>query len=117
MVLRSLLFSSEYTLRDRVNFFRGVLGSTALLMQQVFALNLFRQAPRLEVPVYFVLGRHDHEVPSTLSAEYFDALEAPKKALFWFENSAHMPNIEERDRFNQLLLGIRDSREARRLLP
>jgi pimeloyl-ACP methyl ester carboxylesterase len=103
MVLRSLLVAPEYTLRDRVNFFRGVLGSMRLLWPQLLEVDLFEQVPELQVPVFFIEGRHDWEVPSILSARYFEALRAPSKRLIWFENSAHLPNAEERDRFNQIM--------------
>jgi pimeloyl-ACP methyl ester carboxylesterase len=51
-----------------------------------------------------MLGRHDYEVPSVLSAVYFDSLKAPQKSLCWFENSSHLPNTEERNLFNQILI-------------
>ena len=35
---------------------------------------------------------------------YFDALKAPSKKLVWFDESAHLPNTEERARFNQLMV-------------
>ena len=103
MVLRSLLVSREYTLRDRANFFRGVLGSMRALWPQLLEVDLFEQVPEVQVPVFFMEGRHDWEVPSILSERYFDALRAPSKRLIWFENSAHLPNAEERDRFNQIM--------------
>jgi pimeloyl-ACP methyl ester carboxylesterase len=103
-VIKHLLFSTEYTFMDRINFFRGIFDSLALLIPPLGKLDLFLQAPRLKVPVFFMLGKHDYEVPSILSAKYFQALQAPLKSLFWFENSAHMPNTEERDKFNSILI-------------
>ena len=47
--------------------------------------------------------RHDYEVPSVLSAKYFEALKAPRKQLVWFERSAHLPNTEEKDKFNEFM--------------
>ncbi len=35
--------------------------------------------------------------------KYFDFLKAPSKTLYWFENSAHLPNTEERELFNKIL--------------
>ena len=103
MVLGSVLVSSEYTVRDRVNFFRGVLGSMRALWPQLLAVNLFEQVPELQVPIFLMEGRHDWEVPSILAARYYEALRAPSKQLIWFENSAHLPNAEERERFNQIM--------------
>jgi pimeloyl-ACP methyl ester carboxylesterase len=39
-----------------------------------------------------------------LSAKYFEALTAPRKQLVWFERSSHMPNTEERDKFNEFMI-------------
>jgi len=39
-----------------------------------------------------------------LSARYFEALRAPRKQLVWFEDSSHMPNTEERDKFNRFMI-------------
>ncbi len=103
-VLYNWFFSTEYTLMDRINFFRGIFGSVRLLFPELLRVDLFEHAPELKVPVWFAEGRHDYEVPSVLSAQYFEALKAPRKKLIWFENSAHLPNTEERDKFNLMLL-------------
>ena len=102
------MVSREYSIRDRVNYFRGILRSLDLLQPALFQLDLFAPVPELKVPVCFCLGRHDYEVPSVLSAKYFDALTAPRKRLIWFEHSAHMVHTEERDRFNEVLVGLRE---------
>ncbi|MCX6175491.1 MAG: alpha/beta hydrolase [Ignavibacteriales bacterium] len=103
-VIKNLVLSTEYTFVDRINFFRGIFESVELLFPELMKVNLFEQAVELKVPVWFMLGRHDCEVPSVLSAKYFDFLKAPYKKLFWFENSSHLPNTEERELFNQLLV-------------
>jgi len=104
IVLGNVLFSREYGLADRINVFRGVLGSMQLLWLQLFKVDLFQSVPELKVPVFFMEGRHDHEVPSDIAARYFAALKAPAKELIWFENAAHMVNSEERDLFNKILV-------------
>ena len=100
MVLRNVVFSRQYSLWDRVNYFRGIFNSMERLWPELLTVNLFEDVSRLAVPVVFMEGRHDWEVPAVLSARYFDALEAPWKRLLWFEHSAHLPNTEERDLFN-----------------
>ena len=104
VVLRNLLFSREYTLVDRINFFRGIFQSVAALYPELARTNLFVEVPEVHVPVYFCLGRHDYEVPSVLSAKYYEALKAPRKQLLWFEHSSHMPNTEESDTFNAFMI-------------
>ncbi len=104
VVLRTLVLSREYTVPDRVNFFRGIFGSLDALFGELYRTDLFTEVPEVTVPVWLCLGRHDYEVPSPLSATYFDALKAPRKQLVWFENSAHLPNTEERDKFNAFMI-------------
>jgi pimeloyl-ACP methyl ester carboxylesterase len=101
LVLSSLVVSREYTVADRLHYFSGILNSMRLLWPELMTVDLTRQVPCLEVPVVFMEGRHDHEVPSDLVPAYFDALDAPSKQLFWFERSAHLPHVEERDLFNE----------------
>ena len=79
VVLRNLVFSREYTMLDRINFFRGVRQSVKALYPELSRIDLFVQVPEVKIPVYFCLGRHDYEVPSVLSATYFEALKAPQK--------------------------------------
>ncbi len=104
IVLGNVLFSREYNLADRINVFRGVLDSMKLLWPQLFKVDLFRSVPELKVPVFFMEGRHDHEVPSEIAARYFAVLKAPAKELVWFENAAHMVNSEERELFCMVLV-------------
>jgi pimeloyl-ACP methyl ester carboxylesterase len=80
LVLRSLLFSRDYSLTDRVQFFKGVLGSMRLLWPQLMRVNLFETVPELKVPVFFMEGRFDHEVPSDIAAKYFTSLRAPRRS-------------------------------------
>ena len=104
VVLANLVFSTEYTLLDRINFFRGIVESSAALYPELAKTDLFAKVPALEVPVFFCLGRHDYEVPSVLSAKYFEALKAPRKELVWFESSSHMPSTEEKEKFNAFMI-------------
>lgn len=104
-VIGSLIRGSEYTLRDKVNFFRGIFSTVRLVWPELMTVDLRKIAPVLQIPIYFILGKHDHEAPAVLAEEYFNMLDAPLKELIWFENSAHLPNIEESEKFTTLLTG------------
>ena len=73
------------------------------LMPDILEADLARTARTYDIPVHFVIGRHDQNTPAQLAVEYFDALEAPFKQLHWFEQSAHMMPFEEPAKFNALL--------------
>lgn len=103
-VLRGICFSREYSPIDRVNIFRGILGSMKLLWPELLTTNLFISVPEMRVPVLFAEGRFDYEVPSEIAARYFQVLKAPAKDWIWFEKSAHLPQAEEPEAFNRMIL-------------
>ncbi|MCK5488615.1 MAG: hypothetical protein KAI98_01430 [Gemmatimonadetes bacterium] len=62
-----------------------------------------RPAPLPDSPVH--AGRYDYKTPGVLVEEYLNALDAPAgKRMFWFENSAHVPFIEERSAFHSVMI-------------
>ena len=66
-------------------------------------VDLFEVAQRVEMPVYILEGRHDYCCPFESVEKWFAQLEAPHKELVWFENSGHLPMIEEPERFNKTI--------------
>ena len=82
---------------------RGFFYSARRMEKDVFSTD-FSNVSSLEIPVYFIAGRHDWNIPSVLVDEFVKNLNAPKKELIWFENSAHGPLEEEPQRFNQVLV-------------
>ena len=56
------------------------------------------------MPIFFLLGRYDWQVPSILAKSYFDGIQAPYKKLIWFEQSGHNPSFEEPGKFDQVLI-------------
>lgn len=103
--LKLLFFSPACSLSDLWRMVRGARFSFAHLRRDFFARNLFREVPRLEVPVYFFEGRNDHVVTAEVAARYFAQLDAPRgKTLVWFERSAHWPQLEEPEKFRRVLV-------------
>ncbi len=93
------LTSPEYGLLDTVNWIRGPLDTLGVVYQQLWDVDFRQQAPQLEVPVYFLIGRHDVNAPSALIEEYYELLDAPHKELIWFEHSGHSPWVSESEKF------------------
>lgn len=99
-----VLLTPEYGLLDEVNQLRGSMnGMDYIYAPQLGDLDLEAQAPRLDVPVYLLEGRFDHNANAVLVKRWFDGLHAPYKELIWFEHSSHSPMISEMERFNQVL--------------
>jgi pimeloyl-ACP methyl ester carboxylesterase len=105
-VLRAARSTPESSLRHVPNLFRGALFSLGTLWSQVSALNLETAVPELKMPVFFFIGRHDHQVVAETSVAYFEKLIAPSKQFAWFEESAHMPPFEEAEMFNAKLVEL-----------
>ncbi len=93
------IISSEYGLLDKINFFRGIVNTFNHVYQQLYDIDLRKQYTKLDVPVYFFLGRHDINTPTVLVEEYVQVLDAPEKRIVWFEHSGHSPWINESDKF------------------
>jgi proline iminopeptidase len=98
------LTSPEASPWDLVRMVQGSRFSLRLLWPELNAANLQRDVRRLEMPVFFLLGRLDMQVVSSVGAAYFEVLDAPHKALVWFETSGHGPPAEEPERFNRVMV-------------
>ena len=106
-LLKNILSFKGYTLSEKANYARGSLFSiTNLWDSVVVGDNLFESSTVFQLPVYIVHGKYDYQVSHKLAREYLDKIEAPEKAFFTFENSAHSPNAEEPERFVQIFREI-----------
>jgi pimeloyl-ACP methyl ester carboxylesterase len=106
------ILSPEYGLYDKVNWVRGPLDTLNVMYQQLWERDLRTKAARLEVPVYFLIGRHDVNAPPALAEDYYRMLQAPRKEFIWFEHSGHTPWTSEPTKFtdvivNKVLAGIK----------
>ncbi|NLI12763.1 alpha/beta fold hydrolase [Pelotomaculum propionicicum] len=87
-------FAREYGLLDKVNFARGLVESFSVVYPQLQDLDFTTQASKLDVPVYFLVGRQDINAIASLVERYYNVLEAPHKELIWLE-SGHGASSEE----------------------
>ena len=100
-----MLLSPEYSLMEIIENSTDPNFAVRNLWDDIAGIDLFEQVPSLDVPVYFIAGRHDYNTPSQLVEEYYEQLDAPKgKHLIWFENAAHMPEFEDPERFYRIMV-------------
>lgn len=98
--IKQILTFPSYSLKTRAQLVFNPNFSALKLWDELKTINLFEQAPKIDVPVFFFVGRHDIIVSHVLAEEYFKFLNAPKgKTLIWFEESAHRPFEEEKEKF------------------
>ena len=101
-----ILSFKGYTLSEKVNYLRGMVFSQTTLWDNVIEDNFFESSTIFQVPVYITHGKYDYQVSHALAREWFDKIEAPQKAFFTFENSAHGTIIEEPEKFVQIIREI-----------
>lgn len=107
LFLLPLFLSHEYTWAEKFNFMNGLMFSMEHMWAEAMTVDLPRTAPKLEVPVLFVSGRHDFNTPLSQIERYASALEAPQKDHVIFEKSAHSPCYEEPERFVSLIESLK----------
>jgi pimeloyl-ACP methyl ester carboxylesterase len=107
LVYSNMLFGTEYTLKDWITYMKAGKLSLEAIWPQLLNIDFRKSVPSLEVPVYIFAGKHDYQVPYELSKQYFDLLGAPHKEFVWFENSAHLLNFEEPEKFYNECLKIK----------
>ncbi|NEX92586.1 alpha/beta hydrolase [Caulobacter sp. 17J65-9] len=95
--------SPEYGLDDRKAWDAGSDLSMTTMWPKLADLS-FEDVRALDVPVFLFLGRHDTTTPSEIAADWLQRVKAPRKSVVWFENSSHLPMIEEPGRTFQTLL-------------
>ena len=100
---RAMFRSPTYMTRDVLSYPLGVLTSLSTLWDEVLAVDLLRDVPRLDVPFYLLMGRYDTVTPPEIAERFLEKLRAPHKEKVWFEHSAHCPHLEESERLAQVL--------------
>jgi pimeloyl-ACP methyl ester carboxylesterase len=98
--------NGENSLYDTTKTDEGTKFSMATLWSPFLKTDFPTTVPELKIPVYFLLGKHDFNVPYTLAENYLRMLKAPSKTLILFKNSAHLLPFEEPEKFNRILKEI-----------
>jgi pimeloyl-ACP methyl ester carboxylesterase len=95
----------EYTLEEKINIWRGKWSmSSKQLWNEVLKTDITAKVPKLDVPVYFLQGKHDYTTSYALAKAYLEQLEAPLKGFYTYESAAHSPMFEEPQRTRDILM-------------
>ena len=98
------LSTDEANLDDLIKFGQGNAFSLEYLWPEYSHLALDRKVLHFKMPVFFLEGRYDWNVPTVLAKRYFRKLHAPYKKLVWFSGSAHNPPFEQPEMFNRVMV-------------
>ncbi len=101
--------SSEYTFVDYLQWFDGFKRHCRPMWESSdeFSVDYREKIQSVDVPIYFLAGRNDYTTPFVLIEDYYEKIEAPKKELIVFENSAHTPFLGETEKFHREVIGIK----------
>ena len=67
-------------------------------------VNFFATAPEIKCPIYFFVGGKDYQTNFKLTEDYYHALKADKKQLFWFADSGHNLILTESKKFQEIVI-------------
>ena len=101
--LLELATTPEYSWRDVWQIAMNPFFALEELLDELYAIDFFKEIPRVELPVYLLEGRYDYTTPPSVTREYYEELEAPHKEWIWFDESAHFTFLEEPDRFRRAM--------------
>jgi pimeloyl-ACP methyl ester carboxylesterase len=108
-IILPYLTSPEYSLSEGI---RTILGrgrnfTTNALWKEITDVNFTKEIDSIKAPIYFFEGKYDMITPSVLVEDFYNSLDAEKgKKLVIFENSGHWPMIEEKEKYEDILVNI-----------
>ncbi len=103
---KALMSSSEYNLSTKLGYIRNALTCSKILASEMLQIKFLEDIKELKVPIYFIMGKYDYHTPTAVAEKFYNQLQAPKKDFILFENSAHVPQLEENEKFNKTLIRI-----------
>lgn len=106
-VFFSSLMCRDYTIKEKFNLWYGKSRTgVSVMWDTIMQTNIGIAIPELKLPVYFFHGIYDYTVSYDLSKTYYEALRAPVKGFYTFDDSAHSPMLEEPDKMMQIISEI-----------
>ena len=101
--LKNMFFTKEYTLADIIKTVNGMEFCQNALLPDFSKLNLFEKGKTIGTPVHFLQGMNDAVAPVEIARSYFEFLKCPSKTFVEFKHSAHMPHLEEPNKFADVI--------------
>ena len=103
-LLPTEIFGPEYSLATKIRYQDCFDKSREYLLKDRLNIDLLSDIHQLQVPVFFFLGRHDYNTPTSLVEEWAAQLQAPHVEIVWFENDGHSLSIEAPEEFQTRLI-------------
>jgi len=97
----------DTSLSEFIKFIKGVVFSLKCLETEMININIEDDIKEIKIPVVLCEGRHDYNVPAVLAEQYLPVMPAEEKRIVWFEESGHLPNFEEAEKFCSVCIEIK----------
>jgi pimeloyl-ACP methyl ester carboxylesterase len=108
LLLAELLTAPDYSLKDVVNYVRGVIDGDAFFGEALDGPMMRMDLPALgttfSIPFFVVQGVEDDITPAVLAQTYFDQVRAPRKSMLLIPDAGHMALMTRPDTFLKFLL-------------
>ncbi len=109
ILMNYFITSPEYSLLEGFRTFlnKGFDFTMNAIWEEYKNINLTKEIKSIKVPIYFFEGKYDMTTPIVLVEKFYDNLNAEKgKNFIIFENSGHLPMIEEKEKYEELLITV-----------
>jgi pimeloyl-ACP methyl ester carboxylesterase len=109
ILMSYFITSPEYSLSEgfRTLLNKGFDFTMIAIWEEYKNIKLTKEIQSIKVPIYFFEGKYDKTTPTVLVEKFYDNINAEKgKNLIIFENSGHLPMIEEKQRYEELLTTV-----------
>jgi len=97
--LTGFLFNPEYNGLDVIRYLRGIHVTQEALLNEGVKHTITEIVNQVDLPIFFVMGKFDYMTSVNAAKNYYGSMEAPVKEFVIFEESAHYPQFEEKEKF------------------
>lgn len=100
-------FGTEYNMTDAIRLYTASIKYQDTLILEALNNPITEIVNRLDIPVYFVMGAYDGMTSPKAAENYLNSLKGEEiHEMVVFENSAHYPQFEEPDKFNEWMCSV-----------
>ncbi|MDV4150339.1 alpha/beta hydrolase [Clostridium sp. AL.422] len=98
--LKGFWFGPEYNWTDVIRYFTSISKYQDQLTMETVKYPIADIVKEIDIPVYFVMGKYDAMTSPEVAKKYLTSLGGKGiKEMVIFEDSAHYPQFEEKDKF------------------
>ncbi len=100
--------SGVYDVKDLVHWVEGAKRGSRPMWDESREWDLPNYISELDVPCLFIFGEDDFNTPASVAQEFLKNVDAPKKDIVVFENTAHTPFFKDKEKFAKEVLDFKE---------